>query len=259
MYIDDITIFSPTLEQHYEGVNCVLERLDVANLKVNVNQCSFAKEEVVVLGFKVSKHRINPNPAKVHGINDFGPPKNVSGVKQILRMLNFYRKFIPDFATLAEPIVELTRGKMKKYSEVKWDQQHDKCLLLLKHKLSMAPILKYPDFMEKFAIKTDASQVGLGAVLTQEYEIEGEKIFMPVLCASRSLKGAERRYSVTDLEALAVVWAVKTFKSYVMGTRFKVVTDHNALKALVSKASLEGWLACWADFLMGFDFEIIYR
>ena len=141
---------------------------------------------------------------------------------------------------LAEPIVELTRGKMKKYSEVKWDQQHDKCLLLLKHKLSTAPILKYPDFMKEFAMETDASQVGLGAVLTQDYKIEGKKIFMPVLYASRSLKGAKRRYSVTDLEALAVVWALKTFRSYVMGTQFKVVTDHNALKALVSKASLEG-------------------
>ena len=82
---------------------------------------------------------------------------------------------------------------------------------------------------------------------------------MPVLYASRSLKGAKRRYSVTDLEALAVVWVVKTFRSYVMGTQFKVVTDHIALKALVSKASFEGQLACWADFLMGFDFEIIYH
>ena len=82
---------------------------------------------------------------------------------------------------------------------------------------------------------------------------------MPVSYASRSLKGAERQYSVTDLEALAVVWAVKTFKSYVMGTCFKVVTDHKALKALMNKASLEGWLACWADFLMGYDFDIIYR
>ena len=81
---------------------------------------------------------------------------------------------------------------------------------------------------------------------------------MPVLYASRSLKGAKRRYSVTDLEALDVVWAVKTFKSCVMGTQFKVVTDHNALKALMSKASLEGWLICWVDLLMGLDFEIIY-
>ena len=80
-------------------------------------------------------------------------------------------------------------------------------------------------------------------MLTQEYKIEGKKYFMPVSYASRSLKGAKRQYSVTDLEALAVVWAVKTFRSYVMGTRFKVVTDHNALKALVNKATLEGKLA----------------
>ena len=96
-------------------------------------------------------------------------------------------------------------------------------------------------------------------MLTQEFEIKGKKYFMPVLYASRSLKGAKRQYSVTDLEALAVVWAVKTFRSYVMGTYFKVVTDHNALKALVHKATLEGRLAQWANFLMGFDFEIIYR
>ena len=174
-------------------------------------------------------------------------------------MFNFYQKFIPNFATLADPIVELTRGKMKKYNEVKWDQKHDKCLSVLKDKLSTAPILKYPDFTKEFAIETDASQVGLGAVLTQEYEIEGKKYFMPVSYASRSLKGAKRQYSVTDLKALAVVWAVKTFRLYVMGTHFKVVTDHNALKALVHKATLEGRLAQWADFLMGFDFEIIYR
>ena len=89
VYIDDITIFSPMLEQHYGDVDCVLERLDVANLKVNVNKCAFAREEVVVLGFKVSKDGINPNPAKVQGINDLKPPKNVSGVKQILGMFNF--------------------------------------------------------------------------------------------------------------------------------------------------------------------------
>ena len=89
VYIDNITIFSPTLEQHYKDVNCVLERLDIANLKVNINKCALACEEVVVLGFKVSKDGINPNPAKVQGINDLKPPKNASGVKQILGMFDF--------------------------------------------------------------------------------------------------------------------------------------------------------------------------
>ena len=87
--IDDITIFSPTLEQHYEDVNHVLERLDVANLKVNVNKCAFAREEVVVLGFKVSKDGINPNPAKVQGINDLKPPKNISGLNKFLECSTF--------------------------------------------------------------------------------------------------------------------------------------------------------------------------
>ena len=85
----------------------------------------------------------------------------------------------------------------------------------------------------------DASQVGLGTVLPQEYKIEGEKFFMPVSYASRSLRGAKKQFSLTDLEALAVVWAVKMFKFYIMGTRFKVVTDHNTLKALVIEASFE--------------------
>ena len=96
--------FSPsTLEQHYEDVNRVLEKLSVANLKVNINKCAFACEEVIVLGFKVSKDGINPILAKVQGINNLKPPKNVSGVKQILGMFNFYQKFIPNFAMLADP------------------------------------------------------------------------------------------------------------------------------------------------------------
>ena len=147
---------------------------------------------------------------------------------------------------------------MRKDSSVKWDQRHNKCLSLLKDKLSSAQILQYPDFTKKFSIKTDASQVGLGAVLTQEYKIEGKKISMLVCFASRSLKGAKRQYSVTDQEGLAVVWAVKTFKSYIMGTRFKVVTDHNTLKALVDKASHKVQLACWADYLMGVNMDIVY-
>ena len=109
---------------------------------------------------------------------------------------------------------------------------------LLKDKLSSSSILQYPDFTIEFSIKTNTSQAGLGALLTQEYKIEGKKISMQVCFASRSLKGAKRQYSVTDQEGLAVVWAVKIFKSYIMGTHFKVVTDHNALKALVNKVSI---------------------
>ena len=105
MYIDTIVIFSPTLEKHHEDVDCVLERIIIANLKVNINKCAFACEEVVVLGFKGSKDGIDPNTAKVQVISDLKPPNNVSKVKQILGMFNIYQKFIQNFATLAAPIV----------------------------------------------------------------------------------------------------------------------------------------------------------
>ena len=125
--------------------------------------------------------------------------------------------------------------------------------------LSKAPILQDPDFTKEFSVETDTSQVGLGAVLTQVYEIEGKQRSLPVAYASRSLKGAERKYSVTDQEALAVVWAVKTFNLYIMVTHFIFITNHNALKALTNKSVLEGRLARWADFLMGYDMNIVYR
>ena len=95
-------------------------------------------------------------------------------------------------------------------------------LVIFERQVVIGTILKYPDFTKEFAIETDASQVGLGAVLTLEYKIEGKKYFMPVLYASRSLKGAKRQYSVMDLKALAVVWAVKMFRLYVMGTCLKL-------------------------------------
>ena len=117
-------------------------------------------------------------------------------------------------------------------------------LVINERQVFISTILKYPDLTKEFAIIMDASQVILGAVLTQEYKIEGKKYFMPVLYASRSLKGANRQYCVMDLEALAVVWAVETFRLYVMVTHFKVMTDHNAIKALLNKATLEGRLAC---------------
>ena len=167
-----------------------MERLSIANLKVNINKCAFSREEVIVLELKFPKTEKTQIPPRYRELNELQPPKNVSGVKQILGIFNFYQKFIPNFATLADPIVELNRGKMSKNSKIKWDQRHNKCLLVLKNELSLAYILKYPNFMKEFVIEMDTSQIGLGAVLTQEYKVEGEKFFMPVLYASRSLKGA---------------------------------------------------------------------
>ena len=256
VYIDDITIFSSTPEQHLIDVGAVLQRLDKANLKVNVNKCRFAMNQVTVLGHLVLAAGIEPNPEKIQGIRDMKPPTNVTEVKRFLGMINFYRRFVPDLASLVEPMVELTRGRSKR-QKVNWEERHQSSFELVKKKLSSAPILQFPNMEAPFFIETDASDVGLGAVLTQ---VEPKSnVRMPVAFASRSLKKAERNYSTTDKEGLAVVWAVKLYRPYILGSKFTVITDHNALKALKEKVQLDGRLAQWADFLMEFDFDVVYR
>ena len=158
--------------------------------------------------------------------------------------------------TEAEPLVQLTRGK-KGCRNFVWGPEQAFSFSKLKLMLAQAPILRFPDWKKVFWLETDASNVGIGAVLTQE--VEGCEERMPVAYASRSLRSAEKNYLTTDKEGLAIVWAVKNFKSYIFGMHFKIVTDHSALKALQQKENLEGRLMRWAEYLMMYDFEILYR
>ena len=112
-YIDNITIFSPSMEQHIVDVEAVLERLNNVNLKINIKKCRFAMNQVKVLGHLVSSEGILPDPKKVEVIQNFQPPTNVTGVKRFLGVVNFFRRFIPNCSTIAEPLIKLTRGRNK--------------------------------------------------------------------------------------------------------------------------------------------------
>ena len=127
----------------------------------------------------------------------------------------------------------------------------------MKKKLTSSPILQFPDWNKKFWIETNASNLGLGAALTQWHWDQGKQVQLPVAYASRMLKNAEKNYSTIDKEGLAVIWAIKQSKTYVMGMHFKIITDYSALKVLQSKAILEGRLLQWAEYLMGYDFHIV--
>ena len=220
VYIDNITIFSNSLNEHLHDVDKLLAKLDGANLKVNLNKCSFCKEEVLVLGHIVSKEGISPNPKKVEAILESRRPASVTEVKSFLGVVNFYRKFIKNCSTVAEPLILLTRGNKKKGCYF-WSEEQEAAFTRLKSMLAKAPVLRFPDWANLFWIECDASSVGIGAVISQLEIGDGEMIRRPISFASRALNRAERNYSVTDREGLALVWAVKTFKPYVFGMPFK--------------------------------------
>ena len=203
------------------------------------------------LGYVVSRQGITADPSKVTAVQEFPTPKNVKGLRSFLGLASYYRCFIPGFSRVASPLFSLTH----KDSDFVWSEECRNAFNHLKSLLTNAPLLVFPDFEKEFILETDASGVGLGAVLAQEQDT-GAKA--PIAYASRTLQKHEKNYGVTELEALGVVWAVKHFCPYLYGHKCRVVTDHEALKSLLNTPHPSGKLARWGLAIQELDLEIQY-
>ena len=146
-------------------------------------------------------------------------------------------------------------GLLQKDKEYKWTEKQEQSFQELKEKLTTAPVLMLPDFEKEFILYTDASGYALGAVLSQKGEDDKEHV---IAYASKSLTKAEQNYSTTELECYAVIWGIEKFHHYLAGRKFKVVTDHYALKWLQT-AALKGRRARWMIRLQPYDYEIVYK
>ena len=255
VYIDDILIFSRTMEEHLHHISLVLDRLQSAGLKLKASKCHFIRKQVEFLGHLITPRGLLPNPGKVSAVADFPVPSSVTQVRQFVGLASYYRRFIHNFAKLAGPLHRLT----KKDVEFRWSNECQEAFDALKNKLVEAPVLVYPNFSMEFVLETDASYRGLGAVLSQR--LEDHKLH-PVAFASRALANPEKNYAVTELETLAVVWAIKHFRAYLYGHDVQVVTDHSAVKALLTVPSPSGkharwWLQVFGSGLRQVD--IVYR
>lgn len=198
---------------------------------------------------------LNTNPEKVESMVKFPVPRTTTEVKRFLGLCSWYRRFIKDFSSLVAPINAVLKNR-KKNKPIEWTEQADKAFSELKNKLVSAPVLASPDFSKQFVIQCDASDVGLGAVLTQNLDNDGERV---IAFASRALTRSERNYSATEKECLAILFAVEKFRMYVEGTRFRVVTDHYSLLWLKRLKNPSGRLARWALKLDQFDMELVHR
>lgn len=250
-YLDDIIICSRTFDEHLKMLGKVADRLRKANLTISQDKSKFCREEMKYLGYVLNEKGWKVDEDKISCIVNFPAPQSRRELQRFLGLCNWYRRFISDFSRVAVPLTELTRAKIK----FKWTAEADNAFVKLKSLLVSAPVLAMPDYSKPFSIACDASDVAIGAVLTQD--VDGEE--HPISFFSQKLSASERNYSVTERECLAVIKAIEKFRGYVEGVKFTVYCDHAALSYLRSIKNPTALMCRWILRLNAFDFDIKYR
>ena len=228
-------------------VNTTYEQKVVYDLKTRFPQ----QLKVNFLGHVLTKAGIEVQPDKVEAVQNWPTPRNLTELRSFVGLCSYYRRFIAGFSDLAAPLHDLT----KKNVRFRWGPDQDKAFKQLKEKLTTAPILGMPRDEGTYILDTDASNVGLGAVLSQEQD--GQEVVLAY--ASRTLSRAERNYDVTRRELLAVVYGMKVYRQYLLGRHFMVRTDHSALQSLRKTPEPIGQQARWQSFIEQFSFDIKHR
>ena len=248
-YLDDLLVHSMSKEEHLQHLHVMFQKMSAAGLTFRGSKCHIGLSQVTYLGHVFSAAGMGPDPHKVSAVRDWMTPTDQASLRSFLGLASYYRRYIPCFANLAAPLYHLTN----KGVTFDWNSTCQSAFNNLKDALIQAPILKYPDFTplaKPFHLYTDASATGIGAVLEQSSHV--------VAYVSRALSKAEQNYSVIQKECLALVYALKQFRHYLLGRPFKILTDHAPLQWL-SAQKMEGLLARWALAIQEYEFTITYR
>ncbi|GFW17647.1 retrovirus-related Pol polyprotein from transposon 17.6 [Trichonephila clavipes] len=254
-YLDDIAIFSLAWDDHLKHLKDVFDRLRSAKLHIKPSKCQFAQAYVKYLGHLVGQGLRTPGELKVQVIKDFPIPTNKTQVRAFLGLSGYYKRYIPEFSVIAAPLTDLLTGQNRK-STVDWNSSCQNAFEELKTRLSKNPVLYSPDFTKPFIIQCDASNLGKGVVLSQVYENEEH----PIMFLSKKLSLAEQKYSTTEKECVAIIFAVQKLKCYLDGhQKFVIQTDHNPLVWLEKNTGTNPRLLRWSLILQAFNYEIAYR
>ena len=251
---DDIIIFGKTTAEHDKALETAFHRLSERGLTLNPEKCVFDKEHLDFFGYTFGPAGMTPDPKKVQAIKDATPPSNTAELRSFLGTVNYVSRFIPDFSTTTAPLRDLTRRGVK----WQWAKHHQHAFDQLKRCLTNSPTMAYFDPEKDTELIVDASPVGLGAILTQKTCDSEKKI---VAYASRSLSPVEQRYSQTEREALACVWACERFHLYVYGAPFTLITDHKPLVHIFNnpKTTPPARLERWNLRLQPYNFKVRYE
>ncbi|GKB58425.1 reverse transcriptase domain-containing protein [Tanacetum coccineum] len=249
VFMDDFSVFGNSFDICLSRLDKMLKRCEDTNLCLNWEKSHFMVKEGIVLGHKISRNGIEVDKAKVDVISKLPHPTTVKGVRSFLGHAGFYRQFIKDFLKISRPMTHL----LEKNTPFIFSKDCIQAFNTLKQKLTEAPILIAPDWGLPFELMCDASDFAIGAVLGQRHE----KHFRPIHYASKTMTEAESRYTTTEKEMLAVVYAFEKFRSYLVMNQCIVYTDHSALKYLFAKKDAKARLLRWILLLQEFDFKVI--
>jgi IS1 family transposase len=256
VYLDDIVIYSRNKDEHLDHIQAVFDKIYEAGLRLKPQKCVFGLKEVKLLGYVVSGDGIRADEAKSQAIADLKPPTTIKGVRSFLGMTGYYRQCMPDYARVAEPLLELTRNNNNKNSRFKWGEAQDKSFQKLKDLLTSSHVMAAPDTQRPYKLYTDACNYAVGAILVQE---DKEGIERVVQYVSHSLSSTQRRWAVIEKEAYAVVYALKKLRAYLYESDFVVYTDHRPLKCLFTKDMNNTKIQRWAVLLAEYGARIEYR
>ena len=255
---DDILIFGKDQESHDAALQNVLEMFRQKNLRANFSKCAFNKKNLDFFGYHFSHHGIAPSQQKIKAIHNAPQPENVQAVRSFLGMTNYLSRFIPNYATLTEPLRKLTKKDVK----WTWTDDQQSSFLNIKEAIMSSHVMAYFDPCKDTEIIADASPVGLGALLCQKEKLrDGTEKISAIAYASKALTDVEQRYSQIENEALALVWACEKFHVYIYGKSFTLVTDHKPLEFLFNKpgSRSQARIERWTMRLQEYDFTVCYK
>ncbi|WZZ34801.1 hypothetical protein YC2023_018202 [Brassica napus] len=248
VFMDDFSVYGSSFATCLSNLCRVLQRCEDTNLVLNWEKCHFMVKEGIVLGHKISERGIEVDQAKIEVMARLAPPKTVKDIRSFLGHAGFYRRFIKDFSKIARPLTKL----LCKEIIFNFDEECLEAFKKLKEELTSAPIVQPPDWSLPFEIMCDASDYAVGAVLGQKKDKKTHVIYY----ASRTLDEAQAKYSTTEKELLAIIFAFEKFRSYLVGSKVTVYTDHAALRHLLAKKDAKPRLLRWILLLQEFDLEI---
>jgi hypothetical protein len=253
-YIDDVIIYSPDFETHLNHLEKVFQAMTDENVKLKYSKCQLAMSSVTYLGHEIKKNEIKPLFSNIRAIMQASPPKNVKTLRGFLGKINYYNRFIPNRAKLLDPLYNL----LKKKNEFKWNENAQAAFDQIKVILTSRPTLKIFDPELETILYTDASVVGIGAVLKQ-IQPGSDKEELPVGYFSRRLLDYQRNYSTTELECLAIIESIEYWHCYLYGKEFTVMTDHQPLQGVIKVKKPKTRLFNWAMRLNQYNVRIRYR